>query len=138
MEEEEENEDFDAYQDILKTEKYSIDDDIDEVDEYFASLESPEEDDSEENEPEYSVNHGYFIDLDEYETSKPGYEKLILEYDSASESFFDKASGDDFTPELTKSGLNIVDVLHKFNEEERLYWRVDGPQTDYEILLGDE
>ena len=137
-EEEDSDEDMCQFHDIGLENQYIIEDDLNEMDDYLAETESPEEDEADDDLPEYSVAHGYFTDQDEYYTAKHEYEKYVLEYDSATGSFFNKANGDDLTNDLAHSGIDISAMLERLDSDDRVYWRVDGSAADYEIMIGEE
>jgi len=131
---EEPEEEAPSYAQVIAENNYyvdnDIDDDIEEIDEYFASKEAPEDD-----EPEETVySRAYFITQDDYYTSRPDYEKTSVWYRSDEDKFYD-AEGNDQSEGLLEDGLKIHEMLREFSKDDITFWRDDFTKTDYEIRM---
>jgi len=126
------------YIDMLHKHDYytgdDLEDDLGEMDDFLSERESPEEDDDGDDEEQKRID-AYFIDQDDFYTSRQDFEKIVVHYHSDKDRFYDQ-DGDDITEELIESGLASSAVLRKLAQDDRTYWRTEWSQTDYEIMLG--
>lgn len=134
------NKDEPQYVDMIRDNHYKtfdIDEDIAEIDEYFAGKDAPEDDEPEEDSDVpggFQYSRAYFINQDDFYTSRPDYEKITGWYSTVSEAIC-TVEGDDVTSDLLDDGFKIHEMLREFSKDDTVFWRDDFTKTDYEIRM---
>lgn len=127
-----------AYHNMLEENGYvssQIEDDVDEIDNYLAGLENPVDDEDEDDDSgggEAAYKRAYFINTDDFYTTRMDYEKVTCWYDSATDRLT-TVEGDDVTEDVLDSGMRVHDLIHRLSLEGVAYWRDDFSKTTYEI-----